>query len=163
MRPLTRLLAGALLAALVVSSAAAADKDEDKAKEAVLAFVKAVNARDVDAMMKLVDVPFVASSNGKNTVFEKAEDLKADFMRWVGSLPADAKFPDQVIEVLGFEARLEKLKKAGLKGDEPEVKLARKVVGKNGYAVVLGNNGVTKGVFLVTIKDGKARVVAIPQ
>src|SRR5437763_457288 len=160
MRTPARLLGVALLGALVVSLARAADKDEDKAKEAILAFVKAVNARDVDAMMKLVDVPFVASSKGKNTVFEKAEDLKADFMRWVGNLPANAKLPDQVIEVRGFEAHL---KKAGVEEDEPEVKLARKVVGKNGYVVVLGNNGVTKGAFLVTIKDDKGRVVAIPQ
>ena len=84
----------------------------------------------------------------------------ADFMRWVANLPANAKLPDQVIEVRGFEAHL---KKAGVEEDEPEVKLARKVVGKNGYVVVLGNNGVTKGAFLVTIKDDKARVVAIPQ
>ena len=53
-----RTLAAALLLALAASTLSAADKDEDKAKEVTVAFLKAVKAKDLDAVMKTVDVPF---------------------------------------------------------------------------------------------------------
>ena len=75
-----------------IGRAADDEKPQDKAKAAAVAFAKAVNARDVDGMMELSDVPFYVSLKGKDTetvFFEKAEDLKADMKQWVGKLRAD--------------------------------------------------------------------------
>ena len=46
------------LLALVSSVTMAADKDADKAEEAALALLKALKAKDIDAVMKTVDTPF---------------------------------------------------------------------------------------------------------
>jgi hypothetical protein len=162
MKPLLPLLACAVL---VCGAGRAADdeKPQDKAKAAGVAFVKAFNARDVDAMMKVSDVPFYGSPKGKDTVFEKADDLKADLKRRVGSLPADFRLPETVAEVLTLDELLKKGKE-GAKADDPEVKMMRQVLGKDGYVVVLGAEKKRAGALLVAIKkDGKAKVVGMPE
>src|SRR5438067_5607220 len=75
--PAMRTLAAALLLALAASTLSAADKDEDKAKEVTAAFLKAVKAKDLDAVMKTVDVPFLSDDKDGVKVIEKTEDLKA--------------------------------------------------------------------------------------
>ena len=52
-----RLLAIATLIAFGASPVSAADKNEDKAKEAAVAFLKAVKSKDVDAVLKTRETP----------------------------------------------------------------------------------------------------------
>jgi hypothetical protein len=140
------------------------EKPQDKAKAVAVAFAKAVNARDVDGMMKLSNVPYYVSLKGKDTetvFFDKAEDLKADMKQWVGKLRADHRLSETVAEVLTREEMLKKARGV-VKADDPEVKLLREVLNEDGYVVVLGADpNKASALLLVAIqKDGKAKVIA---
>jgi len=155
-----RFLAVPLMIAIAGSLASAADKDEDKAKEAALAFLKAVKAKDLDAVMKTVDAPFLNDEKGEIKVIEKIEDLKTDLKAKLEKIKNTEKIPTEVSEVLDRPAIRKKL--AGKKGEE-ELKKIEKVLGDKGYAVVLGKPDDESGALLVRIKDGKAKVVGIPK
>jgi hypothetical protein len=160
MRPLARLLTAVLLAALVVSSAPAADKDEDKAKEVAVAFLKAVKAKDADAALKLTDVPFLLDARGKGNVVEKAADLKAQLTELITNIKDTDRITTDVLEVLPTEKFRAKFTK---EGNKEHMDTMEKVMGKTGFAVVLGRDGKPAGGLLVAIKDGKAKVVGIPR
>ena len=96
-----RLLAVTTLLAFA-APAAAADKDEDKAREAAVAFMKAVKAKDLDAVMKTVDVPFLFEDAREPVT--KPDDLKAG---WEKALPKvkPEKLPSGVGMVMGVPGR----------------------------------------------------------
>ena len=159
-----KLLSTFWVCVIFISGVGRADdqKPHDKAKAAAVAFAKAVNARDVDGMMKVSDVPFYVSLKGQGTDtirFEKAEDLQADMKQCVGKLRADHRLSETVAEVFTREEMLKKVK-GDVKADDPEVKLMRQVLSKDGYIIVLGTDQDAPGVVWVAIqKDGKAKVV----
>jgi len=155
-----RLLAVALLLAFAAASVSAADKDEDKAKEVTLAFLKAVKAKDLDAVMKTVDVPYLNDEKGDFKVIEKVEDLKADLKMKLEKIKDTEKIPTEVGEVLDLPAIRKKV--AGKKAEE-ELKHIEKVLGEKGYVVMLGKPDDERGAVLVRIKDGKAKVVGLPR
>lgn len=160
MRPFTQLLTAALLAGLVVSSAAAADKDEDKAKEAAVAFLKALKAKDAATALKLCDVPFILDAPGKDMVIEKTEELKERLTALVEKNKDPDRIPTDVLEVVPADKVREKF---GKEGNKAAMDTIEKVLGKSGFVVTFGRDGKRVGGVLVTIKDGKAKVVGIPR
>jgi hypothetical protein len=155
-----RTLAVALLIASAGSLASAADKDEDKAKEATIAFLKAVKAKDIDALMKTVDVPFLMTVERKPKVFEKADELKTELKATLDKIKDGSKIPAEAGEVLDLPAVRKKIEG---KKDKEVLELVEKVLGANGYVVMLGKDGKEGGAVLVRIKDGKAVVVGLPR
>ena len=148
-----RALAVGLLFAFAAAPASAADKNEDKAKEAAVAFLKAVKAKDADAVMKASAAPFAHREGGEIGVLKDEASLK----KWVkGKLDEikDAdKVPTEVEKVVPF-AEL----KAKLEADDQ--KKVEEVVGKDGFVAMIEFDGKMV-VILVRIKDGKAKVVGI--
>lgn len=65
-----------VLLAIVVTSLPAADKAEDQAKKVVGEFVTAVRGKDIDGLMKVVDVPWF--HDGKKVIRER-DELKKEF------------------------------------------------------------------------------------
>src|SRR5687768_18548805 len=103
MRPLSRLLAAALLVALAGSSAPAADKDEDKAKEAAVAFLKAAQAKDVDAALKVCDTPFVFAPPMEDAKLHKDQAaLKAFLKELAGKVKDPKDVPTEVEKVVAY-------------------------------------------------------------
>jgi hypothetical protein len=154
-----RTLAIALTVAFT-TPAFAADKDEDKAKEAAVAFMKAVKAKDLDALMKTVDVPFLMTVAKEPKVLEKTDEVKAELKMALEKLADTERVPTEVLEVLDAPALRKKLEG---KKDADVIKMVEKVLGEKGYAVVVGKEGASRGAVLVRIKDGKAVVVGLPR
>jgi alpha-glucosidase (family GH31 glycosyl hydrolase) len=161
----TRFTALFVCAVLVCGVARAADdeKPQDKAKAVAVAFAKAINARDVDAMMRVSNVPFYVSLKSKDTetvFFEKAEDLKADMKQRLGELRADRRLSETVEAVYTVEEMFKRVVGVVNPYDQ-DFKRLREVLGENGYWIVLGADpDKSHAILMVTIsKDGKAKVV----
>jgi hypothetical protein len=151
-----RLLTAAVLMVFAASPAFAEDKNEDKAKEVSLAFLKALKAKDLDAVMKTVDVPFLFMTEQ----VEKTDDLKAKFKAFFEKVSPD-KVPSEVGSVLDVPALRKKFgdnDTANKKIDEIE-----KLLGKTGYAVLMKRGEKETEPLFVQVKDGKAKVVGIPK
>ncbi len=132
----------------------AADKSEDKAKEAAVALLKAVKAKDAAAAMKLSDVPFLYKDNGLAT-HKEAADLEKWLTEKVGSVKDADQVPTAIDELLPFAAVKEKVK------TDKEKALVEEALGKDGFlAIVAAPDGKKVGIA-VRIKDGKARIVGI--
>ncbi|VTS00866.1 unnamed protein product [Gemmata massiliana] len=153
-----RSLAVALLVAFA-APVSAADKDEEKVKETTLTFVKAVKVKDLDAVMKTVDVPFVL--HGKPIA--RSEELKDALKSLLEGVDPEKVAPE-LGAVLDGPAIRKKVEGRGL-NEEREKQLAdiEKVLGKTGYVVMLVRDGKERGGILVRIKDGQAKVVGIPK
>jgi len=149
-----------LVASLFVAFTAptfAADKDEDKAKEVSGAFWKAIAAKDIDAVMKTVDVPFQKSHVHPDTI-DKPEELKAFFAALL-RLVEPKDFMDlkvgKVYDMAGI------IKYAKENKDEKLAEQAEKLVGKNGYMVTVIEKGKETPGVLIRVKDGKAFVAGV--
>ena len=133
---------------------AAADKPEDQAREAAVALLKAVKAKDADAVVKLADVPFLYRDGGL-VAHKEADALKkwvADKVQEVGD---PDKVPTTVDEVLPFAAVKDKIKAAADRA------LAEEVMGKDGFLAVVATSDGKKVGISVRVRDGKARVVGL--
>jgi hypothetical protein len=131
----------------------AADKPEDQAKAAVEQFVKAVKAKDVDAVMKVAAVPWWA---GGNDVIDSADGLKTYLKVKLGARENAERIPSEVLRVERWDKfpRREKL------GPEA-MKKVDEVVGKDGLVVTMGKEGKGVGAILVRVEGGKAKVVGV--
>jgi hypothetical protein len=156
-----RLLAIGVVLALLTPSASAADKDEEKAKEVTLAFLKAVKAKDIDAIMKTVDAPFVLDADGKAEVIAKIEELKDKMKVLLDTVNVD-KLPTEVGTVLDLSDPAVRKKVASTEKGKKELELIEKVAGKSAFIVMMAVNGKDKDGILVRIKDGQAKVVGVP-
>lgn len=148
-------LVAALLVVFTASSTFGADKDEDKAKEVAAAFLKAVRANDVDAVMKTVDVPFAFDIDGKPEVFTNTDELKSHFKELLSKANPDL-IADRVggaIDLSDPDFRKEASKK--------ELEVIDKIAPK-GFIVKLMQNNLVLDRVLVRVKDGKAKVVGFP-
>lgn len=153
MRPLAALT----VLALVLPLASAADKDEDKAKEAAVAFLKAVKTKDVDAVLKTTDLPFLVMADGKPKVFEKADEVKADLKEKLETIKDPDKVPTEVEKLTPFADLRDKVK------DEDHRKAIEKVLGDGGIIAYTRSSDDKTVAILVRIKDGKAKVVGFGQ
>lgn len=147
----------ALVVALLVAFAApvsAADKNEDKAKEAAVAFLKAVKAKDADAVMKVSAAPFAYREGEKVAVLKDTDALKKWVKERLDSIKDAKDVPTEINMVLAFADIKEKIK------DEEQRKQLEDVVGKDGFVAVVSADGKMVPI-LVRIKDGKATVVGL--
>jgi hypothetical protein len=147
-----------LFVALAAPVSRAADTDADKAKAVVKAFLAALKAKDVDAVMKTVDVPFVLDFRRNDAqTFEKADALKAALKSLLAEIDPDTARTD-VASVTDMPALAKQAKEQGV---EKIYVAIEKFVGKTGYLVrVCEKDGTDSYGVLVRIKDGKAFVVA---
>ena len=143
----------------LASPARAADKDEEKAKEVTLAFLKAVKAKDLDAVMKTVDVPFFLGPGGDEELITKTDDLRAKLKAFIAGTTPD-NVPDEVGVVLDMAAVRKKVD-----GAEKDKILERidAIAGKTGVVVMFLKDGKPRGGLVVRLKDGQATVVGIPK
>lgn len=147
-----RTLAAALTLALAAAPAAAADKNEDRAKEAVVAFLKAVKAKDADAVLKVTAAPFAYKDGDDVTVLKDADALKTwvkDRLKDIGDTDG---IPGEPEAVHPFADVKDKIK------DEKHRKQFEELAGKDAFVGVASVNGQMIAI-LVRIKDGKAAVV----
>jgi len=133
-----------------------ADKRKDEAKEVAEKFVKAVGTRDLDAVLRLVDVPFAGSMTKEvRAVLTDKEALKKTLQNYL----AKAKAEDKELKVRRIYTYAEFAKD---KDGAPVVEFLGPVFEKLGLAkddVIVVN---TKGtVFCVRIRDGKAKLAAL--
>ena len=146
------------LSALVVlagcATAIAADAPEDRAREAAVALLKAVKAKDAEAVLKLADVPFLYKDGGLATHKDQAA-LKTWLTEKIGEINDPERVPTTVDEVLTFASVKEKIK------DATEKALAEEVIGKDGFLAVVTSADGKKAGIAVKMKDGKARVVGL--
>lgn len=149
-----RTFAAALLIALA-GTLSAADKPEDKAKEAAVAFLKAVKSKDVDAVLKTADAPFAYKDGDKVVVLKTTAELKAWLKEKVGEIPDADKVPTTVDAVHTFADLKDKIK------DEEQRKVIEGVVGKDGHVAVVATPDGKQVPLLVRTKDGKAVVVGL--
>lgn len=141
----------------VVPGRAAADdtkKPGELAREAVLAYIKAANTRDVEAAMKVVDVPFY--------VTEKVIIKERDEMRKLLEVAARRKNGELKLRIqdVGTLEQLEK--KTGKVLIKEKRKPLIEVLGKEHRIVqveITDNLGTTKAAFAVRIDGSKAVVV----
>jgi len=149
-----RLSSIAILVLWVGSSLSlAADKPEDQAREVVGQFVKAVKAKDVDAVMKVAGVPWFA--DGKE-VIKSEDELKRYVTLKLDGLTNPDRVPSEVIRVERWDKfpRREKL-------GADEAKKVDEIVGKDGLVVILGRDGKDAGAILVRVEGGKVKVVGV--
>jgi hypothetical protein len=156
-----------LLFAVISTLAYGADKDEDKAKEMVAVFIKALKAKDIDAVMKTVDVPFFMRDK-ESKLIEKTEDVKTTLKGLLAELKDPAMIPSEIVSVHDLPA-LRKLVMDKSKDNKDkdsdkvkkELELLEKALGEKGYAVVIGRDGKPHGGVLIRIKGGTAKVVGL--
>src|SRR5215510_3558858 len=132
-----RLLLVAAALAVAAPQVCAADKDEDKAKEVSLAFLKAFKAKDLDAVMKTVDVPFAWDSDGEAEIITKRDELKAKMKALLETEETD-RIPTEVGTVADIPTVKKKLTSERAK---KEFELVEKVVGKTGFVVMTAQDG----------------------
>jgi len=161
MELIMRILAAAILVGLTAPLAGAADKDEVKAKEAAVAFLNAVKAKDLDLVMKTVDVPLLYEFDREGRLIEKSDELKKTMTAFLAKIE-----PEQVPSELGSAVDLPGLRKLFEGREESDRKMFERietVTGRSGYAIYLKKQGGREaGALHVRIKDGKAVVVGIP-
>ena len=133
-----RILAISLLI-LFAAPTYAADKDGDKAKEVVETFLKGLKDKDIDAVMKTVDVPFAyVRGRNKPEMFETRDELKKFMTRLVkdgSQYKINGTRVRKVIDIAGIPKYL----KEEVLQDETILffKEAEKHVGKDGRLVTL--------------------------
>ena len=149
-----RLLPVALLVAFAAAPVSAADKNEDKAKEVAIAFLKAVKAKDADAVMKVSAVPFAYRDGDKVAVLKDADALKKWVKEKIDDVKDADKVPTELAAIHPFADVKEKIK------DEEQRKTIEEVVGKDGFVAIVSADGKMVPI-LVRIKDGKVTVVGL--
>jgi len=134
----------------------AADKEEEKAKAVLGEFLKALKAKDIDALMKTVDVPF-----GDNVGLEpinKPEKLKERC-----ELLLKIMIPEKIMSYeVGKVYDMAGIAKYAKENKEEKLaEHAEKLVGKTGYMVMIVDKGKESHSVLVRLKDGKAFVAGL--
>ena len=150
------MLAVALTVALATTPALA-DKDDEKAKEAAVAFLKAVKSKDADAVLKTAELPFLTMNDGAPKVWEKADELKADLKAKLDTINDAAQVPTVVEKVVPFAELKDRIR------EEDRRKAVEKVMGDGGYLAFVKTPDEKLVVILVRLKDGKAKVVGFGQ
>jgi hypothetical protein len=145
---------GLVTACLIIVAAAgpavAADADADKqAKEIYGQLFKAIKAKDLDGVMKLVDVPWFGLGKG---VVKDEKEVKKRFKEFLDNLKDTSELKVDIKEVMSYAQFREKYKdKKDLLKLLDEMKLT-----KEDRVIVASQAAV-----VVRIRDGKAKVVGV--
>ena len=145
----------ALFVALAAATAPAADtdKDKDKAKDAAVAFLKAVSAKDLDAVLKAAGTPFLYRDGDKTAALKDEAALKTWMKERLDAVQVTDKLPLKVESVQPF---------ADVRGqitDAAERERFDQAVGKTGFVMVATAPDGKAVPLYVRVVDGKARVV----
>jgi hypothetical protein len=170
-----RAVIGISLAGLVLGLAAypaGADERKDRTAElegAARAFLSAYQAKDLDALTRAADIPFLVGTVRAPKTFKRAADLRAELK---ARLSAGGKLPPRVAKTVTWDQAIP----PGLSPDEQKtmrerLKPAIAVTGEDGgYAVladtVKGRKGksllaISDTRLLVAVRNGTAKVVGI--
>lgn len=145
----------AVLLVAFAGPVAAADKPEDKAREAAVAFLKAVKTKDADAVLKTAAAPFAYKDGETLAVLKDADALK----KWLKEKLDEVKDADKILTevqtVHSFADIKEKIKSA------EQQKTIEEVVGKDGFVAIIATSDGKQVPILVRVKDGKALVVGL--
>jgi hypothetical protein len=140
-----------------VAAQESAAKTDAQAKEAVVQFFKAFKAKDIDILMKAVDVPF-CREGGKN--IDKRGDLKLFF-----SKALEVRDPSKDTITVKLVTTLPKLEASEGKFTDDERKAVEAALGKDHRVVKVewdrGGDGKHKALIRVRLQKGKAKVVGI--
>ena len=147
-RALLALLASAPLLPTIAKAQDAALNDA--AKDAVLAFLKALRNEDMDEAMTFVAAPFVAEDA---QIFATEAEVKAYLTAMCLELPA-AEMPNEVLAILDSDESRAATAPAALK-------LRDTVLANGDLLVATGRNGLSRGVLLVKANGGKPVVVGV--
>jgi uncharacterized protein (TIGR03067 family) len=133
-----------------------ADKHKEQAREAALKFVKAVEAKDLDALLSVAEVPFAGSITEKeHQVIEDRGDLKKTLQRYL----ENAKDADKELKIREVRTYEEFAKRPA---GEMVVELLLPVLEKLHLAkddvVIVDSKGTA---YYVRVRDGKARLAAL--
>jgi hypothetical protein len=144
------LVLGVVLSLSASSVAAQDNKADDKAKEIHGQFVKAIKAKDLDGMMKLVDVPWIGFSK---EVIRDEKVLKKALKDFLDSIEAPSKVKADIKEVLSYpKFHHEKFK------DKKEVlKLLDELKLTKEDRVIVEANAA----MIIRIRNGKAKIVGV--
>jgi hypothetical protein len=139
-----------------------ADKIEMQAKRAVRQLGKALWAKDIDGVMKLVDVPWY-DNLGKSRLIRDRAALKPELEK----LFPDAKAPAKVVfAIKEIHTYAEVLKKYGSEIDKEDRQLLDQVLKQNDFILDVEvktpeGEKLTRTLFMVSIQGGRARVVGM--
>lgn len=124
---------------------------KDAAKRTVLQFLNAAKAKDLEALVKLTDVPWY--SDGNRIIKDRAE-LKKDLkMNWIELAAQGRPLPTEVFRIASYAEIRELIQ-------EPRRKLADDVFAKDDWVVFVQDNAKEKqGVLFVRLRDGKGKVI----
>jgi hypothetical protein len=161
--------AGLFAAGHLASAAQGADKNAELAKKAVEAFADGVVAKNIKALMQVVDVPWCDNLNmdGSKLIVkndEKNPELKNRLEKLIGgSMEIPAKVVVEFKMILTYDKLLEKFGK-GL--PESERKILDQVLKKTDYILGVAIKSPAGEVlvelsFLVAVRDGKAKIVGL--
>jgi hypothetical protein len=157
-----RLLTTGGLLVLLTAPALAADKNEEKARDVTREFLKAMKAKDADAVMKTVGVPF--TFGGTDKALKTEEEVKSEWFDFLRTVEPD-RLPDAVGKALDIPTVRKALAAMKEKDRSPRdvaiLKHAEGVKGDAVYLVQLLKDGQGRGGVIVRVKDGKAAVVWI--
>jgi hypothetical protein len=149
-RALLALLASAPLLPTITAYAQDNAALNDAAKDAVLAFLKALRNEDMDAAMQFVAAPFVAEDA---QLFATEAEVRAYLSEMCLQLPA-AEMPNEVLAILDYD-------QSRAATESSVLKLRDRVLAKGDLLVATGRNGLSRGVLLVKANGGKPVVVGV--
>ena len=140
----------AMLGLALYAAPAASDPGEDSARQAVTAFLKAIATKNVDAILKTTDAPFLTDG----LILLKTKDQVRKYLNdEIASAPAN-EMADSILGVIPYEKSREIT--------DPRMLKERDKVLKNGdYLVGIGRNQLSRGWLLVKVRGGRAAIVGI--
>src|SRR5262245_23789090 len=142
---------------LVPGASAGEKKADDQAKEIVGRFFKALAAKDVDASLKLMDVPWFGLFS--SDVVKDRKELKKQWAPFLKEAKFDGEPKLEIKEVLTFPQFREKYKQ---KLKEKIAKALDQMKLTADDRVVLEQSGKSGGsAILVRIRDGTAKIVGV--
>jgi hypothetical protein len=132
---------------------------EDRAKDCALAFARAVEAKDLDTAVRLTAVPLLAvgkTAKGYHAeLVETPDEVRAKLQpRLDQGAPAESA---QVVVVEVVPAANVK-DRFGAEMKPETFALVERVMGPDGFVVVLSRNGQHAGGLIVAMRDGGAKV-----
>lgn len=144
-----------LFVTLAASTAPAADTDEDKdkAKDAAVTFLKAVKAKDLDAVLKAAGTPFLYRDGDKTAALKDEAALKTWMKERLDAVQVTDKLPLKVEGVQPFADVRKQIT------DAADRERFDQAVGKGGFVMVATADDGKAVPLYVRVTDGKARVV----
>src|SRR5262245_23678194 len=98
-------VAFAIAACLIACRASAGQPGslDDQAKDAATAFVKAVNAKDLKALLALCDVPWFETGHDEDRIIAKRDELDKDWEKKIAKVNTGPKATVRIKEIWTYE------------------------------------------------------------